>query len=254
LRKNWLLALPLAVLLVGVSACGGSEADGEASAPESSPGQEQKADPAAPEADLEGVPDVVAEVNGQEIPKDEFAETYEVQFQQSVAQTRTTGQEVDQEQLKKQVVESMISTKLLVQEAEDRDLSASDREVDRTLQQLAQQNGLESADGFLAALEDQGMGPDLVRSQVRTQLKVDQLLAAEAGDLQPTDDEIRTLYDQMVAQQEQAGGNGGGGSQVPPLRQVRPQLAEQVRSQKEAEVAQKLVTDLREDAEVVVHL
>src|SRR5690625_3863626 len=35
-----------------------------------------------PEADLDGIPDIVAEINGEEITKDDFESIYEQQFQQ----------------------------------------------------------------------------------------------------------------------------------------------------------------------------
>jgi hypothetical protein len=193
----------------------------------------------------------VAEVNGEEIGKDDFVQAYAIQLRQ--VQSQGSGQQVDREQLQKQVLDGMVSTELLVQEAHGRGFSAADREVGQTLKELAEQNGLESPDAFLAALQEQGMDSGTVRSEIRTQLEIEQLVAAEAGDLQPTDAEVRALYDQLAAQQEQAG-SAGGDAQVPPLRQVRPQLEEQVRSQKEAQVAKELLAQLRDDADVVVHL
>lgn len=251
LRKNWLLGLLVALVLVGASGCGGDEEGGEASGPDSGAAQEQRADAAAPEVSLDGVPDVVAEINGEEIGKHQFAEAYQVRLRQMRSQR--SGQEIDQEQLKKQVVDGMVSTELLLQEAHGRGFTAGDREVGQTLKELAEQNGLESPAAFLAALEEQGMDSDMVRSEIRAQLEVEQLVADEAGDLQPSEAEVRALYDQLAAQQDQAG-SAGGGSPLPPLRQVRPQLEKQVRSQKESEVAKSLLTELRDDADIVVHL
>lgn len=259
MRKNWLLGLFLAVLLVGVSACGGSsEGDGGEAAPsaeasaEASPGE--GADPSAPEPDLEDVPEVVAEVNGEEIPRDEFVEVYEAQFQQAMAQSQAAGQEVDQDQLKKQVADSLVSTELLVQEADERGIEVSDKDVDQTLKSLAQQNGVGSVEEFLTALEGQGMDAEEVDRQVRTQVRIERLVADEAGDLSVSQKEARALYEQLVAQQEQAGQQGGQAQEMPPFKQVRPQLEEQVKAQKESEVAQRLVGDLRKKGDVVVNL
>lgn len=243
---------------MAVSACGGGEGDGAGDAAEPSAGQEQGREQgqeqAAPEPDTEDVPDVVAEVNGEEIAKDEFVEAYELQFQQMAAQAQGSGEDVDQDQLKDQVLQSMITTELLVQEADRQEFSASDREVDRTLQQLAEQSGMESVDAFMAYLGEQGMDREEVETQVRTQVRVDKLVAAEAGDVEPTQKELRELYDQVVAQQEAAGSQGGEKQEVPPFAQVRPQLEEQIRSQKQSQAAQALVGDLRERADIEVHL
>jgi hypothetical protein len=256
LRKNWLLGLFLALLLVGASACGGADGDGGDASGGADAKQEQQeekqADPSAPQADLEGIPEVVAEVNGEEIPKEEFVQAYEAQFQQAAMQSQTSGQEVDQDQLKEQVADSLVSTELLVQEADKRDISASDQDVDQTLKQLAAQNGLESVDAFVAALEEQGMDREEIDSQVRTQVVIERLIESEAGDVSASTAEVRAMYDELAAQQEQAGEQAG--QELPPFAQVRPQLEEQVEQEKKSGVAQRLVGDLREDGDVVVNL
>lgn len=252
---KWLLGLVLAVVLVGVSACGGGNGSDEDEANDPAASQEQAEEQAegAPDADVADLPDVVAEVNGEEIPREEFVQAYELQLQQATAQAQASGQEVDQDQLKEQVAQSLVSTELLVQEADDREISVSDEDVERTLQELSTQNGLENVDAFVAALEEQGMDRDEVDRQVRTQLRIERLVSDEAGTIEVTRREARALYDQLVAQQEQAGQQGGG-QQIPPFPQVRPDLEEQVRLQKESQVAQRLLGDLRETADIVVNL
>jgi hypothetical protein len=256
LRRNVLLGFFLALLLIGASACGGADGDGGDASGEAATQQEQQeekqADPSNPEADLAGIPEVVAEVNGEEIPREEFVQAYEAQFQQASMQAQTSGQPVDQDQLKEQVAQSMVSTELLVQEAEKRDITVSDKEVDQTLEQLAQQNGMESVDAFVQALEQQGMDREEVDDQIRTQVRIERLIEAEAGDISPSNEEVRAMYDQLKAQQEQSGEQGG--QEMPPFAEVRPQLEEQLTSQKQSEVAQRLVGDLRKDADVVVNL
>ena len=55
----------------------------------------------------------------------------------------------------------------------------------------------------------------------------------------------------MKAQQAQAGGQG---QKIPPFEQVKPQLAQQLKSQKESQVAGGLLDELRKDAEIEVHI
>ena len=250
--KKWLLGSVLAAVLVGASGCGDAQDGDAASKQESEAAQEEKAGPGGAEAALEGVPDVVAEVNGEEIGKDEFVQAYEAQYQQMAQQSQMSGQEVDQDQLKKDVAESLVSTELLVQEADRRKFTASDEEVDQKLQGLAQQNGLGSTQEFLAALEKQGMAADEVQSQVRVQLQVEQLVADEAGNIEPTEKEMRALYEQMTEQQKQAGGNQA--QKVPSYKKLRPQLEQQLKSQEMATVAQQLVGDLRKAGDVTINL
>jgi peptidyl-prolyl cis-trans isomerase SurA len=93
------------------------------------------------------------------------------------------------------------------------------------------------------------MDQESVEQQVSDQVLIDQLVADEAGGSEPTDREVQQYYDQLVAQQGQAGG-----SKIPPLAKVRPQLVEQLKTQQQSQVAQQLVTSLREDADVTVNL
>lgn len=254
--KKWFLGLSLGTSLLVLSACGGADesAENENAQPETEQqapsGEENAAQPEMPEPDLEGLPEVVAQVNGEEVSKEEFETAYTGQFQQAAMQAQMSGQEIDQDQLKSQLAESMVGQKLLVQEAENQKLNASDEEVDETLDQLAQQNGLESKDEFLAALNEQGMAEDEVLSQIETQVKVDQLIAESAGDTNPSDEEVEAAYEQIKAQQEQTGSE----EELPAFEELKPELEEQVKTQKENEAAQTLVAELREKADVTINL
>lgn len=238
-----------------LAACGGEtakETNGEETPKEEAATDEESESveqPEMPEPDLEGIPDVVAEVNGEEITKEEFETAYTSQFQQMAMQAQMTGQEVDQAQLKEQLVESLVSQELLIQETEKREITASEEQVSATIQELAEQNGLKSSDEFLAALKEQGITEDEVMKQVQTQVKVDQLIAEETGEIKPTDEELQTFYDEALSQQAEAGGE-----ELPAFEEVKPQLEEQVRLQKEGEAVKALVAQLREEADVIINL
>lgn len=246
-----------ATALLSLSACGGG---GDESAAQEAPSSSASASPsedaeaeaeAGAQPDLEGIPDVVAEVNGEEVTKDEFVPIYEAQFAQAAAQAQTTGQSPDEDALKQQTVDDLVSTELLAQEAESRGIEVSDEDVDTELEDVAAQNQLGSAEELLAAVEAQGVSEDQARSQVETQLMVEQLAADEDGSIEPTEKELRTLYAQVKKQAAQA---GEGAQQIPPFAQARTQLVEQATSQKVGEVAGALVEDLRKDAEITIIL
>jgi len=242
-----------AALLMGSAACGGDEtraadepsqeSSSASESPSGAPGQQ-----ATPEPDLSGLPDVVIEVNGEETTKAEFTEAYEGQFQQLAAQATASGQPLDQDQLKKQVAETLVGRELLEQEADERDIEVSDAEVDKTLADLAKQNGVASVDQLLATLKQQGMSEEDVRSDVESQARIEQLLADEGGSAAPTQAELKAVYAQAKAQAQASG------QKVPPFEKVKGQVREQAVSQKQAELAQKMVDDLRKDADVSITL
>jgi peptidyl-prolyl cis-trans isomerase SurA len=249
--RTWLTAATLAVGLMGAAACsgGGSSDDALSSTDDTTAtatadvGAEATAAP--PEPDVADVPEVVAEVNGEEITREEFVALYESQFQQVAAQGQAP---VDQDALKVQTLDSMIGTVLLVQAADDRDIRPTTEEVDATLEDLATAYGLGSGEEFLALLQDQGMSEEEARAEVESQVKVDTLLAEEADVEEPSEEELQALYDTLVEQ------SGGAESEAPPFEEVREQLAAQLTQQVEADAVDALVEALRADADVTVNL
>lgn len=249
------LGVSLAAAMLALTACGGDkDPAGKQSSDEPTSQEQSEGSQQAPGPDLEGIPDVVAEVNGQEVTKDEFVAIYEAQFQQAAMQAQAGGQQPDEEALKQQTAEGLVDTELLRQEADERGISASEQDVDDTLTGLAEQNKMASADELLAALEEQGTSEDLVRSQVETQVVVERLVADETGSVAPTERQLRKIYDAAVRQQEQLGQQGGQQQKIPPFAKVRPQLVQQAKADQQGKAAQALVEELRADADITIHV
>ncbi|QCU77663.1 hypothetical protein E7744_05195 [Citricoccus sp. SGAir0253] len=291
--RKLLTSVALVGSLLGLSACGASgaaesepatasTADAGASAAQEGAAPDARAQgdaapsgdasgaqgsaPAMPEPDLEGIPDVVATVNGEEISGDDFKGVYESQFQQMALQAQMSGQEIDQDQLRKQTVDSMVGSELLVQDAEASGHEATDEDVDKLLQETAKAQQLGSVKELLAAYEEQGFPEEQVRSDARKQV----LMTASIEELdvpEPTEEELKALYDQAVASQQQGGGQGGGqeggqegqgsssaSAEPPSFEEARPQLEQQVTSQKQNEAIMERMEQLRQDAEVDVRI
>src|SRR5699024_2202804 len=115
--------------------------------------------------DLAGIPDIVAEVNDKEISGEEFELTYLNQFQQFALQAQMSGQEIDQEQLKKELAESMIDQELLIQEANHRDFVATDDEIETMINDLVEMNDLESEQALFDLFAEQGMSEEQVKEE-----------------------------------------------------------------------------------------
>jgi len=108
MSKKLLTSFALAGVLA-LAACGDASEtetqDAEAqSTEEAAAGSEEGAEMELPEADTEDIPEVVAEVNGDEITGEDFTVLYESQFQQASLQAQSTGEELDQDQLKDQTL------------------------------------------------------------------------------------------------------------------------------------------------------
>lgn len=265
------VSLSVTLSLVGLTACGGSDDTAESdaassSAPAGSDDAASSSAPAAPDAmpepDLEEIPDPVATVNGQDVTKEEFVTYYESQFASAAGQAQMSGEEVDEEQLQQDTLEVVVDSVLLRQAAEEEGLEPSDDEVDTLLEELATGNGLESVDQFLEVLEQQGMDEETARREAASQLAIQAYVEQEAPVEEPTDEEVRAYYDELVAQQEDAGAGEDDAAgtaapqqpEIPEFDQVRDQLAQQLQSEEQAEATDELVASLREDAEITSHL
>src|SRR5699024_5394756 len=110
--------------------------------------------------------------------------------------------EIDQEELKEQTADGLVGQELLMQEANDRVSDISDDDIDETIDKVVEQNGMESKDELVEALEEQGMDEDEFMEQIETQVRVHKLLEEESGDLEPSEDEVKEAYEDMKKQQE----------------------------------------------------
>lgn len=247
LRKKWLLMLSLVLTIGMLAACG----DKDNAEEDTDNNDNEQAE--MPEPDLEGIPDIVAEVNDGEVTKEDFEGMYQQQFQQMAMQAQMSGQsmdEIDQDELKEQTAEGMVGQELLMQEANDRIDEITDEDKDKTIDDVVEQNGMETKDELLEALEEQGLDEDEFMEQIETQVRVDMLLDEESGDMEPSDEEIEEAYEDMKKQQEEADSD----EEVPEFDEMKDQLAEQLKGQKQQEVTEELVAKLREDAEVTINL
>lgn len=252
--KKLLLSLAAATAALTLAACG---ADGEEESASGDAGQnEQQGQQSMPEPDLEGIPDVVAEVDGEEISGDEFSENYEAQFQQLSMQSQMTGEEPDQDEIKQQALEMMINSELLVMEAEEQGFTASEEDVDEYLSTMAEENGMDSPDALVEQFEEQGLDEERVREDVHKEVLMEQVIETIDAE-EPSEDEVKEMYDMQVEQLEamnEQAGEEGQEQEVPSFEELKPDLEEQAAQQKENEAVEAHLDDLREDADVETHL
>jgi peptidyl-prolyl cis-trans isomerase SurA len=253
-RTLVVLSLAAAVLLTGCSSDGDATGSGGETAatgqPTSAPGEAG----GVPEADVDDVPEVVAEVNGDDITRDEFLENYEGMLQQAAMQQQSAGGgEVDQDALKTQVAEMLVDNRLLTQAATEAGIEASAEDTDAMLEEIAAQSGLGSADEVIAALGEQGFSEEDVRRDAAIQFQLNTFIEQETDVQEPSDEELKAQYDSLV---EQMGGAEAApeGQEIPPFEEVRDQLAQQSVSEQQNAAAQEIVTKLREGADITVHL
>jgi peptidyl-prolyl cis-trans isomerase SurA len=237
-----------AAALLTLSTCGGS--GGSGSAGDDEPTADASASASASDGpSLDGIPDVVAEVNGEDVTRDDFVPVLTATFQAANAQAQMGGDAPDEKALRKEALDELVDTELLSQEADARGIEVSDEDVDAELADLAEQNGM-SADDLMKAVEAQGLTEEQARDQLETQVMVEQLVADENGPIEPTQKELRKIYDQAKAQQAQSGQGGD----FPAFADVREQIVAQATAQETGKVAQALLKELKADADITLNL
>ncbi|HHH38525.1 MAG TPA: peptidylprolyl isomerase, partial [Sedimenticola sp.] len=140
---------------------------------------------------------VVASVNGYEITEREFETTYR-DFRQRLRQQLGDAYRpglVDEKALRKQVLESMIQNRLVLQAAEKMGLGVSDELIRRTILSIPafQVNGRFSRELYERAVATQGLTPAGFEGRIRQAVVSEQLAKAVQGSALVTDAELQRL-------------------------------------------------------------
>jgi foldase protein PrsA len=169
-RKTTLI-LVLALLGLGLTACGGGD---------------------------DNVPDgAVAVVDGEEISKGEF-DALMIRAKTSYQQNKRDFPKVgtpEYKTLQDQAVQYLVQQEKYRQKAEDLDVEVSDKEVDERLKQVKQQYFGGNDAQFQKNLKQQGLTVEQVRNEIKNQLISEKIYEKVTEGVKVTDNEISTYYD-----------------------------------------------------------
>lgn len=139
-----------------------------------------------------------------------------------------------------QAIDMLVNTELLKQEAAARNIVVTDADVDARLESLKTDVGGEEilAERMAEFNIDQKTLLRDIRNELTIQALLDEVFKEKGTEV--TNKDIQDFY-------EAAGGNAAG---LPPLADVREQIEQQVRSNKEQEIVTTFVAELKEKAKV----
>ncbi|HXG56033.1 MAG TPA: peptidylprolyl isomerase [Vicinamibacterales bacterium] len=202
LNVRWSAVAALVLMTSTGTACRKPASDGSKPQPgtaaqaSSAPGQVSaagQAPPPAPEpikAVPEQLPDVLARVNGESIPRSEFDKLI---MQMEAA----AGQPVPKErrdEIYRGAIDQLVTYTLLAQEVKARGVKVDDKQVDDELKQMRAQFKTEPE--FKKALASRGMTLERLRSDLQKKSGINAMMEAEvAGAPAVTDAEIREFYE-----------------------------------------------------------
>lgn len=125
----------------------------------------------------------VATVNGNEITEREFLRTVQLETQQRLMQMDNPDPSlVDEDQVRRDVLEALIQEAVLTQDAENQGLQLSDADIDSLITQMPQfqVDGQFNRDRFVATVRNLGMGVAEFRESLRKNYVVNQIRAVIA--------------------------------------------------------------------------
>jgi parvulin-like peptidyl-prolyl isomerase len=175
---TWLLLVPIALLALAASACGGSDASGDVPS------------------------DAVAVVGADTITKTEFNQLMD-QAKRSYDQRKQkfpAAGSPEYEQLKSQAVNYLVQQSEYEQKASDLDITISDEQVDKRLKELKKQYFGGSEEKYKKQLQQQGLTEEQVRTQLHNQLLQESIFKDITGDVKVSDEDVRKYYNDNQAQ------------------------------------------------------
>lgn len=184
----------------------------------------------------------VALVSGVEIDRVDF----DSNLKQLTANASQSGADVTSEaivkDLRTQAIESLVNTEVLRQEAVKAEFTSTPEQVEERYRQIETQLG--GAEGLASRMVELGVTNEMIRRDIANDIIIQALLekSVDRTGVKVEEAELKALYDQ-------AGGEAAG---LPPFEEVRPQVEQQVRMQKEQALVGEYVNKVREGYEIEV--
>lgn len=185
--------------------------------------------------------EVIATVNDEKITKDELdaqlEQTKQMYAQQGIDLEADEYKEM-KEQLITSVIDQLVNTTLLTQASKD--INVSEEEVAETMNEITGQ--FESEEELNAALEANNFTLEELEKEITKEIRMNKYVEANTEEVQITEEQKQAAYDEFSAQNEE----------IPPYEEIEGQIEQQLLTEKEKEQVQKLVQELRENAEVEI--
>lgn len=204
---------------------------------------------------------VVATVNGEEITSQQLAQQINVnqilqqvsQVDQQLAQLLASSEagKTILNELRKAKLDSVIDNVLLEQAAEESDITLTQAEKDEIYQQqksaILEQNQM-NEEQFLSILEQQGYENEAAYKEEfsnNPQIKINKLIEEKVlANIEISEEELQQAYDENKDAFAQSG------QENTSFEDLKPQLEQMLKQQKQSQAINQYLDQLREDAEI----
>lgn len=184
----------------------------------------------------------VAVVNGKKISQKEFDESVLLIEQNATAQGIDLTEETAKKEVRDQALEVLINNALLITAATDAGFEATDAAIQEKYDELATQLG--GAETLAVRMAEVGLTEKKLRANIAERILSDLYIESVTTieELSVSDEEVKEFIK----------GINLGDAKLPPLEEIRPQIEQQILSQKRQQIVTDLLTKLRAEGEVEI--
>lgn len=142
---------------------------------------------------------IVAVVNKDIVLLSEVEDTYAAVAAEALKGTALSQRDAAEQQLRREILESLVANKLMEQAMESAGMDVDDQELEAAIGDVARQNSL-TTEQLLKELERQGVGLEEYRSELKKQLRQYKFMNLEIrGRVKIGDEDVLNYYNQMTA-------------------------------------------------------
>ncbi len=101
----------------------------------------------------------------------------------------------DLKKFTRSLYDAMLDEQILLERADEKKITADDKDLDRAIASLRKQNNLEDDEAFKKALAESGMTEDQLRERYRQSMVLNRVVQSEVGSVEITAEEVRQEYE-----------------------------------------------------------
>lgn len=184
--------------------------------------------------------DAVAVVNGVEISREEFDQEVERNVEMYTSQGYELTDE-DMELVKEMALEQMISTELLLQQAEQKGITADEVDAEGEIEYI--KSLFDSEEEFEQALAAQGFTEESYFELLKDSLIIHELLASQLDfdSIEVTEEEVQELFAMLEEEHGELD-----------FAEMEPHLTAQLVEEKEGQLINTYIQQLRDEADIEI--
>lgn len=184
----------------------------------------------------------VATVNGTSINRSDYDSSLKQLVDMAAQQGASTTDETALASYKTQAIETLVNGELLRQSAIAEGMTATPEAIDARFKQI--EEGIGGAETLKAKMAEFNITEKILRRDIENEIIIQQLFDKKFSfaDSEVTDEEVNKFYADL----------GGEKAGLPPLKDVRDKVVEQIRQNRQQDAVSKYIEELRAKAEIKV--